>query len=101
VAERAVESDPELTWAAYSRVMVLWLAGRHGEALAAMGRYEEAVRWLQRGYQMDPIEFLWFRQMPLPGLPEMRRHPAFVDLMARTVGSPETCPAADLEGRLD
>lgn len=67
------------------------------EAYAALGRPEDCVRWLARGYEIDPWEFLWWRQMPHPGMPEVRRHPCFRNLMAQTVGFPPTCPAADMD----
>jgi hypothetical protein len=50
---------------------------------------------LARGYEVDPWEFLWWRQMPHPGMAEVRQHPSFKALMDRTVGFPASCPAAD------
>jgi DNA-binding winged helix-turn-helix (wHTH) protein len=65
------------------------------EAYAALGQREKALQWLARGYEVDPWEFLWWRQMPHPGMAEVRQHPSFKALMARTVGFPASCPAAD------
>ena len=65
------------------------------QAYAFMGEPEQAVGWLEKGYELDPYEVLWYRQLPLPGLMEVRAHPAYAELMERTVGFPESCPGAE------
>ena len=63
-------------------------------AYAALGESEQAVEWLAEGHRLNRHEFLWFRQYPYPGMSEVRRHPAFAELMERTIGSTSRCPAA-------
>jgi hypothetical protein len=64
-------------------------------AYARLGQPLEAVRWMERGWRAgDRWEFLYLRVYDWPGFARLRAHPAFQELMSRTIGSPPTCPGS-------
>lgn len=67
-------------------------------AYARLGEPEEAVRWMARGWEAgDRWEFFYLRVYDWPGFDLLRAHPAFQQLMDRTIGNPPTCPGSRLE----
>jgi tetratricopeptide (TPR) repeat protein len=60
---------------------------------AMLGEMDHAVAWMEEGWSLgDRWEFFYNRVYPWPGFDELRAHPAFKDLMRRTLGDPSTCP---------
>lgn len=66
---------------------------------AMLGQPEQAVAWMEKGWLLgDRWEFFYNRVYPWPGFDELRSHPAFQDLMRRTIGTPATCPGYQVAG---
>ena len=62
---------------------------------ALLGDPERAVASMEEGWSLDDRwEFFYNRVYPWPGFDEVRAHPAFAELMARTIGNPPGCPGS-------